>query len=254
MILQQVLPSNLCSLLRLSNTAAPTAVQLARIILRNAPVDSNTSSQVDRPRCLSLWTVILHDQQDLNCVEVLRLAGGPSALLEALLWARDWATERRSTAQAQARTRLLQQLLALMSCCCRSPIGANSTNECKLPLHQLILLWTGSFGCLLKAATPQQEKVWKKRELESGGAMSAEFLVRGDLPPALHKKGCARCFNEWPMSKLIGHKRFAFCGEYCIREARRERSASFGLRHHTCCRTLRLRLNQLRSMRSSYLA
>lgn len=188
MILQQVLPSNLCSLLRLSNTAAPTAVQLARIILRNAPVDSNTSSQVDRPRCLSLWTVILHDQQDLNCVEVLRLAGGPSALLEALLWARDWATERRSTAQAQARTRLLQQLLALMSCCCRSPIGANSTNECKLPLHQLILLWTGSFGCLLKAATPQQEKVWKKRELESGGAMSAEFLVRGDLPPALPQK------------------------------------------------------------------
>ncbi|CAJ1367371.1 unnamed protein product [Effrenium voratum] len=35
-ILQQVLASNLCSLLRLSNTAAPTAVQLARIILQHA--------------------------------------------------------------------------------------------------------------------------------------------------------------------------------------------------------------------------
>ena len=62
------------------------------------------------------------------------------ALLEALLWARDWATERRCTAwglsyqlwsqgikppmaviteaPAQSRMQLLQQLLTLISCCC----------------------------------------------------------------------------------------------------------------------------------------
>eukprot|EP00913_Durusdinium_trenchii_P007352 g6911.t1 len=176
MILQQVMPSNLCSLLRLSNTAAPTAVQLARIILQHAPVDNSNTSQVDRPRCLSLWTVILHDQQE-------------------------------STAPAQARTHLLQQLLALLSCCCRNPIGTDVSNEpTRLPLHQLVLLWTGSFGCLLKAASPAQEKVWRKRHAESGGVMSAEFLVRGELPPALPQarlcevlQRVAEVQADWPM-------------------------------------------------------
>ncbi|CAE7778813.1 PAT23 [Symbiodinium sp. CCMP2456] len=189
MILQQVMPSNLCNLLRLSNTAAPTAVQLARIILQHAPAD-NVSSQVDRPRCISLWTLVLHDQkQDLNCVDMLHLAGGPAALLDALLWARDWATERRSTAPMQVRTRLLQQLLAMLSCCSWSLVQTQDTNASaqptSLPLQQLVLLWTGGFGCLLCAASVAQEIVWKTRQLEAGGAMSADYLAHGEVPPAL---------------------------------------------------------------------
>eukprot|EP00434_Breviolum_minutum_P020447 symbB.v1.2.018031.t1/scaffold1374.1/size123604/13 len=100
---------------------------------------------------------------------------------------------------------LLQQLLTLISCCCRNPIGESGNESGRLPLHQLVLLWTGSFGCLLKAATPSQEKVWKKRQIESGGAMSAEFLVRGDLPPALPQEtlrqvlqGVADVQADWP--------------------------------------------------------
>eukprot|EP00439_Symbiodinium_sp_Y106_P050425 s358_g6.t1 len=189
MILQQVMPSNLCNLLRLSNTAAPTAVQLARIILQHAPAD-NVSSQVDRPRCISLWTLVLHDQkQDLNCVDMLHLAGGPAALLDALLWARDWATERRSTAPMQVRTRLLQQLLAMLSCCSWNLVQTQdtkaSTQPTSLPLQQLVLLWTGGFGCLLCAASVAQEMVWKTRQAEAGGAMSADYLAHGEVPPAL---------------------------------------------------------------------
>ncbi|CAE7214831.1 PAT23 [Symbiodinium microadriaticum] len=189
MILQQVMPSNLCNLLRLSNTAAPTAVQLARIILQHAPAD-NVSSQVDRPRCISLWTLVLHDQkQDLNCVDMLHLAGGPAALLDALLWARDWATERRSTAPMQVRTRLLQQLLAMLSCCSWNHVQTQDTKASaqptSLPLQQLVLLWTGGFGCLLCAASVAQEMVWKTRQLEAGAAMSADYLAHGEVPPAL---------------------------------------------------------------------
>ncbi|CAJ1390507.1 unnamed protein product [Effrenium voratum] len=199
-ILQQVLASNLCSLLRLSNTAAPTAVQLARIILQHAPVDSTSSSQVDRPRCLSLWTVILHDQQELGCVELLRLAGGPSALLEAVLWARNWATERRSTAPARTRERLLQQTLALLSCCSWKPLD---TGE-QLSVQELVMLWTGGFACLLRAARPAQERVWRTRQ--ESGVMSAEFLARGELPPALPQqrlqqvlRSVADLQGDWPL-------------------------------------------------------
>ena len=48
----------------------------------------------------------------------LKYSKDAKALLEALLWARDWATERRCTAPAQSRMQLLQQLLTLISCCC----------------------------------------------------------------------------------------------------------------------------------------
>jgi len=125
----------------------------------------------------------------LNCVDMLHLAGGPAALLDALLWARDWATERRSTAPMQVRTRLLQQLLAMLSCCSWNLVQTQdtkaSTQPTSLPLQQLVLLWTGGFGCLLCAASVAQEMVWKTRQAEAGGAMSADYLAHGEVPPAL---------------------------------------------------------------------
>lgn len=120
---------------------------------------------------------------------MLHLAGGPAALLDALLWARDWATERRSTAPMQVRTRLLQQLLAMLSCCSWNHVQTQDTKASaqptSLPLQQLVLLWTGGFGCLLCAASVAQEMVWKTRQLEAGAAMSADYLAHGEVPPAL---------------------------------------------------------------------
>ncbi|CAK9103285.1 unnamed protein product [Durusdinium trenchii] len=189
--------------------AAKNAMPLVPFVVRPGAPRSVRVRTLRSQRCPLVPIVAFAHNGPLpfSGVDVLRLAGGPAALLEALLWARDWSTERRSTAPAQARTHLLQQLLALLSCCCRNPIGTDVSNEpTRLPLHQLVLLWTGSFGCLLKAASPAQEKVWRKRHAESGGVMSAEFLVRGELPPALPQarlcevlQRVAEVQADWPM-------------------------------------------------------
>jgi len=174
MILQQVLPGNLCSLLRLSNTPAATAVQLALIILRHAPQTCNGS--VDRPRCLALWTTLLHDRTAKNADDILRLVGGPAPLLETMIWARDWATDRRATVNPAARTRLLQQVLVLV--CMQVQVAVTPP--------QLAHLWTGSFGRLLRGPTLAQEEAWEEKAAGFGASgMSAEFLARDGLPAAL---------------------------------------------------------------------
>lgn len=175
MILQRVLPSNLCSLLRLSNTPAPTAVQLAQIILKHAP--HTCEANVDRPRCLALWTILLHDRRVSDVADIVRLVGGPSALLETLIWARDWATDRRATVSPVDRTKLLQRSLALICVQDQIPIA----------LQQLGLLWTGSFGRLMRGPTLAEETDWAVMFSGQGRAgVSAEALASWNaLPPAL---------------------------------------------------------------------
>ena len=173
MILQNVMPSNLCSLLRLSNTPAPTAVQLARIILKHAPIACVHT--VDRPRCLALWTVLLHDRRPLEVLHLLRLAGGVTAMFETLMWARDWATDRHATASPSERAKLLQRLLVL--------VCVQDTLQVTQP--QVALLWTGSFGRLLRGGTPAHYEAWSRKTADSSGSMSVDFLAHGDLPHVL---------------------------------------------------------------------
>lgn len=172
MILQRVLPANLCSLLRLSNTPAPTAVQLARIILKHAP--HNCEGTVDRPRCLALWTILLHDRHASNVRDIVQLVGSPSSLCEALLWARDWATDRRATVSPAQRMQLLQQALALV--CVQDQVAVS--------VQQLALLWTGSFGRLLRAPTLAEEELWEAT-ISKSASLSAELLARSGLPSVL---------------------------------------------------------------------
>jgi len=173
MILQHVLPSNLCSLLRLSNTPAATAVQLARVILKFAPQDCE--EPVDRPRCLALWTVLLHDRQASTVRDMLDLAGSLTALFEALLWARDWATDRRSTLAPAARTELLQQTLSLVCTQQQAPVAAS----------QAALLWTGAFGQLLLAPSQATELQWAATAEAHGSAVK---LAEGGVPQTLPLK------------------------------------------------------------------
>lgn len=93
-----------------------------------------------------------------------------------------------------------------------------------LPLHQLVLLWTGSFACLLKGATAAQEKArldvvanlsrfGEDVNMSPGDpceglrshqcllntflGRSAEFLVRGDLPSALPQQRLCQAHRNW---------------------------------------------------------